>query len=135
MVINGKPRNRSVGKIIAENFLSKRAQEGSLVKHLDGNKQNNSVENLYWITPKENAQEVWERRRENGTTGAGIVKKSKNKKRENIVDYSALVEEDEKQIILDGEPIPYAISKVGKGSKFEERELFVWFRFKHLSIY
>lgn len=44
--INGKATNRSVGRIIAENFKSVENSDKYLVNHLDGNKQNNDITNL-----------------------------------------------------------------------------------------
>ena len=51
--INGKGRNSSVGKIVAEAFLEK-PNEKCLVNHKDGNRMNNRVENLEWITNQQN---------------------------------------------------------------------------------
>ena len=110
--INGKGRNNSVGKIVAEAFLEK-PNEKCLVNHKDGNRMNNRVENLEWITNQQNVNNVWEKRRANNTTNAGktLIKK----KRENIVEIDkSFLTEDEKQIELDGELIPYSINKKGE---------------------
>lgn len=56
---------------------------------------------------------VWNKRRENNTTNAG--KTVERKKRENIVEIdTGFLTEDEKQIEIDGELIPYSISQNGK---------------------
>lgn len=112
LYINGKHYGRSVGKIVAEAFLEK-PNEKCLVNHKDGNRMNNRVENLEWITNQQNVNNIWEKRRANNTTNAGktLVKK----KQENIVEANNYVlQNDEKQIELDGELIPYSISKDGK---------------------
>lgn len=111
LTIDGKHSRYSVGKIVLETFEGSR--EKGLVNHKDGDRMNNRLENLEWISDKQNALNVWEKRRENGTINAG--QKLNRKKRENIVEkqnYALL--ENEKQIEIDGELIPYAISKDGK---------------------
>ena len=50
--INGKVVNKSVANIVAETFL-KNPFNNSWVMHLDGDKLNNNVDNLYWATPKQ----------------------------------------------------------------------------------
>lgn len=111
--VNGKGTGRSVGKIVAEAFLEKR-DGASLVNHKDGDKMNNRVENLEWITDQENGRNVWEKRRANGTTSAG--QKRVRKKRENIVEYNFkyVLQDNEKQIKLDGEKWPYSVNTEGK---------------------
>ena len=48
----GKVVNKSVANIVAETFL-KNPFGCKWVKHLDGDKLNNNVDNLYWATPKQ----------------------------------------------------------------------------------
>lgn len=47
---------RFVHHLVLEMFISSRP-EGAVCRHLDGNPQNNSCENLCWGTLKENAQD------------------------------------------------------------------------------
>lgn len=111
--VNKKSRRLSLGKIVAEIFIPKENEEQVCVTHLDGNVNNNSVENLRWITAKENSNNTWKKRRENGTTGAGV--KREIKKRENIVEVKKYVlnEDEEKQIIINGKLTNYSIDKKG----------------------
>lgn len=52
ITIDGKIVNKSVSNMVAETFL-KNPFGYKWVKHLDGNKLNNNVGNLYWATPKQ----------------------------------------------------------------------------------
>lgn len=112
LYINGKGARRSVAKIVAEAYLPKTSPDQELVIHINGDENDNRVENLRWITQEENARNTWEKRRANKTTGAG-KKRGSYKKRENIVEIAYNLKDDEKQIELDGELIPYSIDKEG----------------------
>lgn len=50
---NGKRKYKYVHRIVAETYLNNR-ENGTEVNHKDENKSNNSVDNLEWITHKEN---------------------------------------------------------------------------------
>lgn len=53
---NKKPYGISVHTIIAITFLGTPKTSNMQVNHIDGNKQNNDVTNLEWVTPSENSQ-------------------------------------------------------------------------------
>ena len=109
--VNKKNRRSSVGKIVAEAFLENPG-ENYLVNHKDGDLNNNKVDNLEWISNEQNVQNTWAKRRENNTTGAGI--KLGSRKRENIVGNDIYqLKNNEKQIELNGELIPYSVDKEG----------------------
>lgn len=111
--INGKHKSFSMGKIVAETFLEN-PNNCEYAYHKDGDKNNNKVENLEWISKEENGKRTWKKRRENGTTRAG-EKRKPYKKRENIVENCKYkLNTDEKQIILDGELVPYGINVHGQ---------------------
>jgi len=71
--VDGKQTAISVHRLVAKAFLGDR-QDGMQIRHLDGNKLNNRVDNLCYGTAQENAQD----RVRHGTSCKGI-KNPKNK--------------------------------------------------------
>ena len=56
LTTNGQKKIPSIHGLVAEAFLGPRPQ-GLQVRHLDGDKTNNSIHNLAYGTPKENGQD------------------------------------------------------------------------------
>jgi hypothetical protein len=50
----GRRYQRTVHKLVADTFLSEHRFSGATVNHIDGNKTNNRVDNLEWVTMKQN---------------------------------------------------------------------------------
>lgn len=55
-MINGKRKGFGVHTLVAKQFITNKDIMKTQVNHKDGNKTNNCVENLEWVTPKENMQ-------------------------------------------------------------------------------
>lgn len=47
--------SRHVHRLVAEAFIGKPEDERCWVDHIDGDRSNNNVDNLRWVTPSENA--------------------------------------------------------------------------------
>lgn len=56
----GKRKYFAVHRLVAQAFIHN-PNNYTQVDHLDGNKLNNNVNNLEWVTPKENTNRAWEK--------------------------------------------------------------------------
>lgn len=54
--IDGKRHRYSVHRLVLENFNPVEGMEKLQVNHIDGNKQNNALNNLEWVTCEKNIQ-------------------------------------------------------------------------------
>lgn len=54
--INGKSKKIKIHRLVAKLFLGDAPKNKPLINHIDGNKQNNAVENLEWCSYRENNQ-------------------------------------------------------------------------------
>lgn len=51
---NGKGKKYFVHRLVAETFIDKPSPDATFVNHIDGNKSNNCVSNLEWVTHRQN---------------------------------------------------------------------------------
>lgn len=57
---DGARRTYAVHRLVISSFISAAPCETSQVNHKDGNKDNNNIENLEWLTPAENIRHAFE---------------------------------------------------------------------------
>lgn len=74
--VNKKPKRCRIHRLVAQTFIDN-PNNKEYVNHKDGNRQNNNVENLEWVTPSENAQHA---------IAAGL--KTKQGRKRPVVQYS-----------------------------------------------
>lgn len=55
-----KRKNINLARLVAQTFLPNHGADTDTVNHKDGNKQNNSVENLEWLTQSQNNKHAYE---------------------------------------------------------------------------
>ena len=53
---NHKRKGFAIHTLIANTFLQGKTEHRNQINHKDGNKQNNALDNLEWVTPKENVR-------------------------------------------------------------------------------
>ena len=58
LYFNNKPRTYLIHRLIAEYFIPN-VENKPFVNHIDGDKHNYKIENLQWVTAKENIQHAW----------------------------------------------------------------------------
>jgi len=67
IIVDGQHKRLAVHKLVAARWLPPKPSLQHEIRHLDGNKMNNHVDNLDWGTPKENAAD----RERHGRTSRG----------------------------------------------------------------
>lgn len=74
----GKRRTVAVHRLVAETFL-KKTQYCTEVNHIDGDKTNNNLHNLEWVTRSQNTKHAWENGLQSNNRGIFAAQKSRRK--------------------------------------------------------
>lgn len=94
---DSKPFNASVHRLIAEAFIPN-PENKETINHIDGNKQNNSIDNLEWATQRENNIHAYRtglhNPKKNGRTGKRKPKTEEEKKFISLKTKEAMKRED-----------------------------------------
>lgn len=61
--INGKSKHYTIHRLVALTYLINECDKPE-VNHIDGNKLNNSLENLEWVTRSENTQKAYDNKQQ-----------------------------------------------------------------------
>lgn len=56
IMINGERKTIPIHSAVAKSFLGDKTSDGLVINHKDGNKQNNHLDNLEWVTQMENVR-------------------------------------------------------------------------------
>lgn len=95
ILIDGRRVNKPVHRIVAETFLPN--PEGLPdVDHIDGNKTNNNVDNLRWMTHSENCKRVKGRKIPEGRPVVSIDKGKNIKYHKSLMDAARWIFDDDK---------------------------------------
>jgi len=115
--INKRKTHRSVHRIVAQAFLSN-PENKSQVNHDDGNKKNNNISNLGWMTPKENMKHAIDKglyKRYNNQTYKGKFGKDHNRSLavicKNTGNVYGSISEASRELKISISTIHYSISK------------------------
>lgn len=59
LCFNGKCRRLTIHRLVAKAFIPN-PKKYSQVNHIDGNKKNNVISNLEWVSPSQNTKHAWD---------------------------------------------------------------------------
>lgn len=109
---NSVPKAFLIHRLVAESFLNN-SESKKFVNHIDGNKKNNDIRNLEWVTHIENITHAWKTGLYNPTKGEKIsTAKLNEKKVKEIRDIYNKKEMSQKELAFKYGVSPGAISWV-----------------------
>lgn len=78
LYVNSKQKHIGVHRLVAEAFIPN-PDNKSEVNHINGNKHDNRIVNLEWVTPSENMQHAWRTGLTKGRTGKNPTEETRKK--------------------------------------------------------
>lgn len=63
LCLNGKMKHHKIHRLVAEAFIPQNNETKETVNHKDYNKSNNRVDNLEWLSNRENVQDYFNKKR------------------------------------------------------------------------
>lgn len=99
---NGQQFNKFIHRLVAKTFIEN-PQNKPQINHKDGNKANNTVDNLEWVTNQENAKHAWEN---------GLYDKATKQKQGELNHSSKLTKENILWVRESDKPAAYLAEKL-----------------------
>jgi hypothetical protein len=93
--LSGKARYRYVHRLVAQAFIDK-PEDKNEVNHIDGDKTNNSIENLEWTSRSENIKKAYE---------TGLIPRNKGKSKNGVI--------KERRVYKPGDDTKFYIARQG----------------------
>lgn len=117
--LNNKSKSKRVHRLVAQAFIPNPDNKPQ-VNHIDGDKQNNKIENLEWVTPLENNKHAWDTGLKKPPTEEWKLNHSIRMSGEKHPNYGIKMSEEIKQKISEankGKPSPMKGKKLSKESR------------------
>lgn len=114
----GKCEYVSIHRLVAEAFIPN-PEKKPFVNHIDGDKQNNSVENLEWCTQKENIAHAWKTGLSHGALNSGGIKvRQRLRSGEFVRDFPSMMQV-ERELGISHSGVSYAIRHNGTAGGYK----------------
>lgn len=125
LVKDGRPQYISVHRLVAINFIPNPSHKPE-VNHIDANKNNNCVNNLEWVTPKENSNHAIKLNLNKSTVGLrGSMNKQAKLNEDKVIEIKKRIEQGEqnKDIAASLEICKATVSDIKRGRRWSHVQI------------